>query len=99
MQKYDMIPSIFDGAGAIEEIVGMDKVDELQDKVYSSKPAAGQLRDAEIAQAIRMIRTKPVLRDYKKTGRNDPCPCGSGKKYKNCCLKTGEYETLHQIGE
>ncbi|HNY18141.1 MAG TPA: SEC-C metal-binding domain-containing protein, partial [Treponemataceae bacterium] len=25
-----------------------------------------------------------------KTGRNDPCPCGSGKKYKNCCLgKTG----------
>ena len=22
-----------------------------------------------------------------KTGRNDPCPCGSGKKYKQCCLK------------
>jgi hypothetical protein len=22
-----------------------------------------------------------------KIGRNDPCPCGSGKKYKNCCLK------------
>lgn len=22
----------------------------------------------------------------KKTGRNDPCPCGSGKKYKNCCV-------------
>lgn len=21
-----------------------------------------------------------------KIGRNDPCPCGSGKKYKNCCL-------------
>jgi uncharacterized protein len=25
-----------------------------------------------------------------KTGRNDPCPCGSGKKYKKCCLGTGE---------
>jgi len=24
---------------------------------------------------------------YGKTGRNDPCPCGSGKKYKHCCLK------------
>lgn len=24
------------------------------------------------------------------TGRNDPCPCGSGKKYKQCCLKTGD---------
>ena len=23
-----------------------------------------------------------------ETGRNAPCPCGSGKKYKNCCLKT-----------
>jgi len=25
-----------------------------------------------------------------KTGRNDPCPCGSGKKYKHCCLRTNE---------
>jgi preprotein translocase subunit SecA len=27
----------------------------------------------------------PVRRDAAKVGRNDPCPCGSGKKYKNCC--------------
>jgi preprotein translocase subunit SecA len=27
----------------------------------------------------------PVIRSEKKVGRNDPCPCGSGKKYKNCC--------------
>ena len=27
-----------------------------------------------------------------KVGRNDPCPCGSGKKYKKCCLETGQYE-------
>ena len=25
-----------------------------------------------------------------KVGRNDPCPCGSGKKYKNCCLRKDE---------
>jgi hypothetical protein len=25
-----------------------------------------------------------------KVGRNDPCPCGSGKKYKKCCLATDE---------
>jgi len=30
----------------------------------------------------------PVKRDMPKVGRNDPCPCGSGKKYKNCHLKT-----------
>ncbi len=27
------------------------------------------------------------VREEKKIGRNDPCPCGSGKKYKNCCGK------------
>jgi preprotein translocase subunit SecA len=30
-------------------------------------------------------RTMPVRREGKKVGRNDPCPCGSGKKYKKCC--------------
>jgi SEC-C motif-containing protein len=28
---------------------------------------------------------KPVMRALPKTGRNDPCPCGSGKKFKKCC--------------
>ena len=28
----------------------------------------------------------PVKREGPKVGRNDPCPCGSGKKYKKCCL-------------
>ena len=30
-------------------------------------------------------RKKPVRREEKKVGRNAPCPCGSGKKYKKCC--------------
>ena len=29
---------------------------------------------------------QPVIRIGEKVGRNDPCPCGSGKKYKKCCL-------------
>jgi hypothetical protein len=29
--------------------------------------------------------TWPIQRDIAKVGRNDPCPCGSGKKYKKCC--------------
>lgn len=32
-----------------------------------------------------MTFTDPFVRTDKKVGRNDPCPCGSGKKYKNCC--------------
>ncbi len=30
-------------------------------------------------------RKSRTVRVEKKPGRNDPCPCGSGKKYKNCC--------------
>ncbi|MFK7808239.1 MAG: SEC-C metal-binding domain-containing protein [Saprospiraceae bacterium] len=29
---------------------------------------------------------EPIVRSSPKVGRNDPCPCGSGKKYKKCCL-------------
>ena len=30
---------------------------------------------------------KPIVNEGPKIGRNDPCPCGSGKKYKQCCGK------------
>ena len=33
------------------------------------------------------VSKKPVKREEGKVGRNDPCPCGSGKKYKKCCGK------------
>ncbi len=35
------------------------------------------------------LRNRPTTmkREAPKTGRNDPCPCGSGRKYKNCCGK------------
>jgi preprotein translocase subunit SecA len=33
-------------------------------------------------------KKKPVKRSAKKVGRNAPCPCGSGKKYKKCCGRT-----------
>ncbi len=32
-----------------------------------------------------MVKPKPVRRETPKVGRNEPCPCGSGKKYKKCC--------------
>ncbi len=39
-------------------------------------------RRSEIAK---QYRTSKIVHN-EKIGRNDPCPCGSGKKYKNCCL-------------
>ena len=31
------------------------------------------------------IGTQPYVRETPKIGRNEPCPCGSGRKYKKCC--------------
>lgn len=31
-------------------------------------------------------KPKPIVRPGSRLGRNDPCPCGSGKKYKKCCM-------------
>ncbi len=55
-------------------------------------PPAAQVPQTSKAQqtAVAGNQTQarePVKRDLKKVGRNDPCPCGSGKKYKNCCGK------------
>ena len=30
---------------------------------------------------------KTIRNRGEKAGRNDPCPCGSGKKFKNCCMR------------
>lgn len=34
-------------------------------------------------------RVEPVRRTEPRVGRNEPCPCGSGRKYKHCCLAVG----------
>jgi len=36
------------------------------------------------AESVQAVRAEPAKREGEKVGRNDPCPCGSGKKYKRC---------------
>ena len=43
----------------------------------------GGVPEAQESEAPKIAM--PVVRDAPKVGRNDPCPCGSGKKYKKCC--------------
>ncbi len=40
---------------------------------------------------IRKPSGTTIVKDGASVGRNDPCPCGSGKKYKNCCLRTRDH--------
>jgi preprotein translocase subunit SecA len=46
-------------------------------------------QDAAIAASKGDQKKEPIRNRTQKVGRNDPCPCGSGKKYKQCCLRTG----------
>jgi len=42
---------------------------------------------------------KPVIHLFQGTNRNAPCPCGSGKKYKKCCIneiQEEQHETNHK---
>jgi len=40
---------------------------------------------ADQAAAAQSKKVQTIVRDVPRVGRNDPCPCGSGKKYKKCC--------------
>ena len=55
---------------------------QVQQKVEREEVAkvTGTNKDESLAKA-------PVKREDKKIYPNDPCPCGSGKKYKQCCMK------------
>jgi len=55
--------------------IGYQDVDE------QASPASGSLDSL----AARPARLEPIAGGREKVGRNDPCPCGSGKKYKKCC--------------
>ena len=67
-------------------------VEDLKDDPFDTRPrfiVENQYLDEikEISRSMGMpirTRTQPYVRD-KKIGRNEPCPCGSGKKYKKCC--------------
>ena len=41
--------------------------------------------EEELKKLYKEQKESGTIRKEKKIGRNDPCPCGSGKKYKNCC--------------
>jgi preprotein translocase SecA subunit len=43
-----------------------------------------QQRQTQMSAGGQVLKTETVKRDAEKVGRNDPCPCGSGKKYKKC---------------
>ncbi|MBN2579118.1 MAG: SEC-C domain-containing protein [Pirellulales bacterium] len=41
--------------------------------------------NAEVKQLRDKFKASPRKHHMRRVGRNDPCPCGSGKKFKRCC--------------
>ncbi|MCK9331480.1 MAG: SEC-C domain-containing protein, partial [Candidatus Cloacimonetes bacterium] len=56
-----------------------------QENLVANHGGMNQLEGRDRVPAIESRQAQTVVRTKPKIGRNDPCPCGSGKKYKNCC--------------
>ncbi|MCG9754400.1 preprotein translocase subunit SecA [Shewanella insulae] len=66
----------------VEEMEERRRQEEAKMRRDYQHAEAEALVGAEEAQAL--AATQPVVREGEKVGRNDPCPCGSGRKYKQC---------------
>jgi len=58
-----------------------------EDAASAGEIAAQQQAAIDGTQSDR--KPEPIRLHQKRVGRNDPCPCGSGKKFKNCCMRKG----------
>ncbi len=72
---------------------GLNMFDEMVENIQNDTVRTllkGEIRETPVRRASASDASRPqgtVTRSVKKVGRNDPCPCGSGQKYKNCCGK------------
>lgn len=78
----------------LEQSLGMDaeKImgvrERLEGLLKGGGVAAGKKPSKELRQVMKDIGSGTTIRNEKKdVGRNSKCPCGSGKKYKQCCLR------------
>jgi len=67
------------------QLVQEDELERLEEERRREKEK--ELEMARQQAAKEEAGAKPVRRQQEKVGRNAPCPCGSGKKYKKCCGK------------
>ena len=58
------------------------------DWLYELPQWESLLSEERRKELYREQKQSGTVRKEKKVGRNDPCPCGSGKKYKQCCGRT-----------
>ena len=55
------------------------------DYLYTLEEWLNVFDEDKLRSIVKDYKRSKIVHVAKKPGRNDPCPCGSGKKYKNCC--------------
>ncbi len=87
------------GADMFDEMISGIREDTVLSLLTVQPRPQEEIKRVEVAKPIAegfvgdgsQQKKKPVVRKTEKVGRNDPCPCGSGKKYKKCCgMNDGE---------
>jgi hypothetical protein len=96
LAEGDLRPALVDGVGALELPRSVrEAVPELCGAFLQELERQGRLAGgAGLARTVRALGRafretydpQPIRNPGAKLGRNDPCPCGSGRKYKQCCM-------------
>jgi preprotein translocase subunit SecA len=81
----------FDMFHGLMEMIKEEVVDILYKIQITSAPRVEEIKKQEqqnltFSHSDEPAVKKPVIRNQEKVQRNDLCPCGSGKKYKKCCM-------------
>ena len=75
-------------SGLAGMLKSLGREDDARAVNYEARQFERQMAE-ERARALGLMGAPTVRRGGPKIGRNAPCPCGSGKKYKKCCGKVG----------
>ncbi len=78
--------TIIEIRGAIKRIENENKEVEDYGNVYYKSREGWESHYKKLADRFERVKPKKLVNKKRKIGRNEQCPCGSGKKYKKCCL-------------
>ena len=88
LEGFDMFDQMINDikTDVVKILLHLVKAEKVERQAVAKITHEG-LEGANVKIAQSQKGTEPIKNDTPKVGRNDLCPCGSGKKYKNCCGK------------
>ncbi|MBN2689016.1 MAG: preprotein translocase subunit SecA [Gammaproteobacteria bacterium] len=91
--KYEVLSTLFSVEVQAEDDLARFEDEQREhahsahNKMHFLHANAANSFDGDSAEDEELAAQSPIMRDAPKIGRNAPCPCNSGKKYKHCCGK------------